>query len=328
MAYLVNQKFRQICSSAVLAPACLLTIACAGPPPSRVLHTTISSDGRMLATLEHAGTQEQILRVRNLDTDTQWRTVTVPQYTETIQFGLQGYELLLTHRNPATPLLNYLSKLDLSQPEPGLQSVYEAAHLAFPVEVLPGLVMVRTRIPPGPNTHRLSGYYWILVGPEQSMQIVGPETVLPYPAPNIVGSGFFWVEDKLIEHKATHPKLLKYALPGGVAPDKPSRKFDKNTYDISCDRRANRGLRTYISNLGESVKFIYDIEVFLGRERYRVPGVTGFSDAPSITPDGSAAVMSLAPSHEHPRHVVVMHFDPRQCAPRAVQHIYFDEASS
>jgi hypothetical protein len=312
----------------LLAPACLLTTACADPNKSHILHTTISSDGRMVAVLEDAGTNTQILRVRDLDTDTQWRTVAVPLYTGTIQFRLQGHELLLTHNNPAASPMEYLSKLDLDHPERGVELIYEAGNLAFPVEVVPGQVMVRTRLPTDPGTHRLSGYYWVLVGPGQQVQRVGPEKILPYSAPNIVGTGFFWVDRQIGESKAPHPKLLAYALPGGIVPEKPSEKFDKNTSDISCDRRANRCLRKYIANRGQAAKFIYAVEVFLGTERCPVPGVSGFGDRLSITPDGNAAVMSLAPSYDDSRHVVVMHFKPQQCAPISVRHIYFDKESS
>jgi hypothetical protein len=282
----------------------------------------------MVAVLEDAGTNTQILRIRNLDTDTQWRTVAVPLYTGTIQFSLQGHELLLTHNNPAASPMEYLSKLDLDHPERGVELIYEAGNLAFPVEVAPGQVMVRTRLPTDPGTHRLSGYYWVLVGPGEQVQRVGPEKILPYSAPNIVGTGFYWVDQQIGSDEDAHPRLLKYALPGGSAPDITSEQFDRNTSNIRCDRHANRCLRVYIANRGQAAKFIYDIEVFLGMERCHVPGVAGFSDRLSITPDGNTAVMSLAPSYDDSRHVVVMHFKAQQCAPISIRHIYFDKESS
>ena len=153
---------------AVLAVPLLLLSACSRYGSDKpVLHTTISADGKMVATLVHAGTEKQLLRVRNLDTDTQWRTIQAPPLTRSIRFGLQGHELLLTHARPTPPAHEYLSKLDLDQPDKGLQKIYEAEDLAFPVEVKPGQVMVRTRKPANPTTgERLLGdSYWILVGP-------------------------------------------------------------------------------------------------------------------------------------------------------------------
>lgn len=294
-----------------------------------VLHTTISADGQMVATLLNAGTDQQLLRVRNLNTDNSWRTVQAPPLTQTIRFGLQGHELLLTHGNPLVPAKAYLSKFDLDKPEMGLQKIYESeGGLAFPVEVTPGQVMVRMRDPdPTGKRYYLLGHHWILVGPGQQVQEVGPKTVLPYPAPNILGSGFFWIKDQMGEEKEAHPLVLSYSLPGGVAPVFSRERLEKNTFTVRCDQAAQRCLRKHITNRDQKriSSFIYDVDVIFGSANCKLPGVSGSHDEMSITPDGNAAVMSLASGHDKPRHVVVMHFNPQQCEAISVQHINFEE---
>ena len=296
------------------------------PKTGPVLHTTISSDGRMLATLMYAGTDAHLLRVRNLDTDTTWRHVTAPPWTQSIRFGLRGHELLLTHKTPGLPASDLLSRIDLDHPERGPQTIYSAPDLSFPVEVEPGKIMVRTHRPPPTAAAAISpgDFYWILVGPDQTAQPVGPQSMFPYAAPEIVGRGFFWTEDQIGLQQEDHPRLLRFALPGGDVPDISASHLEKNTFSIRCDRQARRCLRSYIANFGHSGPFVYDVEVILGEKRGPVVGVAGFGDPMSITPDGNAAIMSLALASGQPRHVVVMHFKPQQCEPVSVQHLYFD----
>lgn len=299
------------------------TLSACGKQEIPVLHTTISVDGQIVATLLHAGTDKQQLRVRNLGTANSWHTLQAPPLTQSIRFGLQGHELLLTHRRPTPPKFTYLSKLDLDQPDKAPQRIYEAYELAFPVEVSPGQVLVRTG-----DSHQQgsfsTGVYWIVVGPEKQIQKVGPKS-MPYAAPNIVGSGFFWMEDQIGINDEAHPKLHQFAFPGGKAPDIPAETFEKNTFDVICDRRADRCLRQYITNLRKGEPFIYDVEVMLGSERCQVRGVAGISDDVSITPDGKTSVMSLASAYGNPRHVVVMQFRSNQCEAISVQHFNFEE---
>lgn len=294
-----------------------------------LLHTTISADGQMVAALLNAGTAEQLLRVRNLGTDTRWRIVKAPPLTKTIRFGLQGHELLLTHRKPELPGKDNLSKLDLDQLEKGLQKIYESENgLAFPVEITPGQVMVRTRHSDSTsNRFFLSGYYWILISQGQQLQKVGPDPVLPYDAPNIVNNGFFWIEEQMDERKEAHPLVMSYPLPGGAAPVFSRERLEKNTFTVDCDRTAKRCLRTHITNRDQipHVAYIYDVDVLFGTTSCRLPGLSGSSDRVSLTPDGNAAVMSLAPEPDKPRHVVVMHFSPQQCEAISVKHINFEE---
>lgn len=290
------------------------------------LHTTISADGQMVATLLHAGTDKQLVRARNLNTDTRWHEVQAPPLTGTIRFGLTGHELLLTHTKAELPKKNYLSKLDLDKPENGLQRLYESeAELAFPVEVKPGQVMVRTRHPDGGKQQfYLSGFYWVLVGPGKQVQKVGPDPVLPYSAPNIVGDGFFWVEEQVDKRKDPHPQTLIYPLPNGHPPNIKRERFPKNTWSVECDTHFERCLREHITNHDTGGAFIYDVDTLLKNQRCAVNGLEGSSDGITVTPDGRAAVMSLALGN-NTRHVVVIRFNPQQCEPVSVQHIQFEE---
>jgi hypothetical protein len=90
---------------------------------------------------------------------------------------------------------------------------------------------------------------------------------------------------------------------------------------------AKRCLRWFISNLNEIPhgSYIYDVDVLFGATSCKLSGLSGSSDHVSLTPDGNAAVMSLASGPDKPRHVVVMHFDPQQCEAISVQHINFEE---
>ncbi len=311
-----------------LVGALLVLLAANGlANPSPVLHTTISADGDMVATLLNAGTDQQLLRVRNLRNDTSWRLVQAPPFTRTIRFANQGHDLLLTYRVPATKT-EVLARLNLDKPVGSLQKIYEASDLAFPIEVSPGQIMVRTRSksPSGDQSTRfyLSGYHWILVGPGQQVHQVGPNPVLPYPAPNIVGSGFFWIEEQMDEKKEPHPKVLSFALPGGVAPNIARERFEKNTWSVSCDREARRCLRRHITNFQRTGgDYLYNVDVLLDGIRCKLTGIAGSSDGVSITPDGNAAVMSLSPGFGKPRHVVVMRFKPKLCEALEIQHFDF-----
>lgn len=297
-----------------------------------LLQTTISADGQMIATLANTGTNQQILRVRSLGPDATWQTVPTPSETQTIRFGLRGHELLLTHRKPDLPSKDYLSKLDLDNLDKGLERIYETEDgLSYPVEVKPGQVMVRTRRPSAISIGRgaMTGHHWILHGPGQNVQDVGPQTVPPFDAPNIVGSGFFWTEEQLDPTKLAHPLVLSYPLPDGVAPKFVAEQMEKNTFTIDCDGAAKRCLRTYIANLNQKtdaayITYIYDVDVLFGAERCKLPGLSGSVGRVSLTPDGNSAVTSFAAEHDQPRHAVVLKFDSQQCEAISVQHLDFE----
>lgn len=297
------------------------------PPNTKpVLHTTISADGEMVATLLNAGTEQQLLRIRTLNSNSIWRTVAAPPFTQSIRFASEGHALLVTYRIPESNV-DVLARLNLEKPDAEIHKIYEAANLAFPVELSPGQILVRTRrqVAHSVGENRSPGYYWILIGPERHVQQVGPESLLPYPAPNIVGMGFFWTEDQVGKDKEPHPLVLSYPLPNGRAPTYPRERLAKNTWTIECDRAAKRCLREYIRNLDEIPRadYIYDVEVMFGAERCKLAGVSGFHDGISITPDGKAAVMALAPAYDKPRRVVIMRFNPQKCEASSVQLINF-----
>jgi len=330
MIWLLSTTHSKLSACIVLFAQIGLLSGCGAANSSPKLHTTISADGEMVATLLNAGTNQQILRIRNLKKDEDWRRVEAPPLTRTIRFAGQGHELLLTYTRPQAGVA-VLARLNLDQPNSNLEKIFELSNLAFPVEVSPGQVMVRTRSEPASDSKSkrfyLSGYHWILVGSGQQVQQVGPNPILPYPAPNIVGSGFFWTEEQIDGKKDAHPQVLAYPLPGGVAPDIPRERFEKNTWAVECDQKAIRCLRSYVTNRNQRPEgdFIYDVDVLFGSARCKLSGMAGFSDDISVTPDGNAAVMSLAPGYDKPRHVVVMRFTPKQCEAVSVQHIHFEK---
>ena len=296
-----------------------------------VLHTTISADGKMVVALANAGTERQLLRVRKIPMDSTWRTVPVPPFTQTVRFASEGHSLLMTYHQPQYNR-SVLARLDLDNPDSVPQKIFEAQHLAFPVEISPGRVMVRTRELPSTNDPSkrapIGGYHWIVIGPGQQVANVGPSWVLPYPAPNIVGNGFFWTEEQMDAKKQAHPLVMSYPLPGGSAPVFARDRLDKNTWSVACDQTATRCLRKYITNRDQkpAATYIYDVDVLFGNERCKLlQDLAGAQDEVSVTPDGNAAIMSLAKGHTQPRHVVVMRFQLRQCEPVSVQHLYFEE---
>ena len=293
------------------------------------MHTTISADGRMVAALWNAGTKAQVVCVRDLEKGTHWRSINSPPLSQSIRFASQGHDLLLTYSTPISNQ-NVLARLETDRPDAEVIKTHAAEHLAFLVEISPCRVMVRTRgrsDPNNPKSHVFSGYYWIVVGPNGRVEKVGPESILPYPAPNIVGDGFFWMEQQMDETLEAHPLVLPFALPGGSIPKIERSRFEKNTHNVACDRSANRCLRWYVANRYERpVKpYIYDVAISLGPANCKVPGVSGNSDGVSITPDGSAGVFALTTARGRPRHVVVLRFQPSICEATIVQHIAFEE---
>lgn len=309
----------------------LLVTGCGKPDypskPRPTLHTTISADGQMVATLVNAGTDKQRLRVMRLDKGEQWEEVKAPQRTQSIQFGLTGHQLLLTHYLSELKQ-DRLVKVDLDTQDKTLQTLYQYDDIAFPLEVSPGQVMFRTcpdKNKPGAHQCRMVGYRWQMVGPDGTTVQVGPNTIGGFSQPNVVGTGVFWIEDQMSYRKEPHPLIMAYPLPGGEAPVFPRERLEKNTAHVRCDRSGQRCLRKYISNYDAKggAQFIYDLEVLFGREQCKLVGVAGSADGVSITPDGKAAVMALGAGYEKPRHVVVMRFEPSKCQARAIQHFEF-----
>jgi hypothetical protein len=327
---------KNICSAlagAVLIGFAALLTACKPnyPPNAKpILHTTISADGHMVATLLNAGTDQQLLRVRNLRTDAAWRTVQAPRFTQSIQFGVRGHELLISYFKPDLKI-NALGRLNLDLPDSAVKVIYEGVDMAFPVEVSPGRVIVRTHHPPasGREEANMFSYYWLLLEDGKEPVRVGPEQMLGTAAPSIVGTGFFfwlnYLADNTAQEKNAHIKA--YPLPGGQAPQIDGGQFDESTTSLVCDHSGQRCLRQYISNKAQKLAapYIYDLDAFLGSVRCKLPYMAGWQDYISITPDGSAAVLSLATAYDKPRHVVVMHFNLHQCESTSVEHLYFGD---
>ena len=295
-----------------------------------VIHTTVSADGQMVAALWNAGTKEQVLCFRLLANDARWQSVKAPPLTRTIQFAVQGHDLLLTSAEPAMNR-DVLARLNIDKPGAEAVRIHVGGNLAFPVEISPGRIMVRTRVaaePKAANPSYLLGYRWIVVGPDGRIEKVGPDPIFPYSAPNIVGSGFFWVDARPGPlQPEQHPIFHSFALPGGVAPTMPRARFSKDTFNVRCDRSATRCLRNFISNLGQKPqgKFVYDIEVFFGPASCRLQGVSGRHSAISITPDGNTAVFAMEAINDKAPHVVAIKFNSQRCDPLSIQHFYLEE---
>ncbi len=278
------------------------------------LHSTISSDGKVIAILENAGTYEQKLSVRELTLGGKWRVIQAPELTRTIRFGLNPNELLITHTIDKENQKERLSKLDLSRPDSQPTILYEAGELAFPIEVKPGTILVRVGIP-----RRKYDVYWVLVGADQQAVKVGPDEILPFPAPSIVNGGFFWLEDRIGRDEGLHPLIHAYAFPWGRAPRIDPLTLDKNTTNLKCDYSGKRCLRTYISNLNAGTKFIYKIESLWQGQRCEVSNLQGSFGSVGITPDGLMAVVSIASAFDQPEYPTTIQFNNTQCEPVLVQ---------
>jgi hypothetical protein len=284
------------------------------------LHSTISSDGIFIAILENAGTDEQKLLVRELKPKGKWRAIQAPELIQTIHFGLNPNELLVTHVSNKENRTDRLSKIDLSRPDSQLTTLYEASDLAFPIEVKPGTVLVRIGIP-----NQKYRVYWALVGADKQAIKVGPDESLPFSAPSIVDGGFFWLEDRIGKDEGLHPLIHAYAFPWGKAPHIDSLTLDKSTTNLKCDYSGKRCLRTYIANLNVGTKFIYKIESIWQGQRCDVSNINGSIGSVGITPDGLMAVVSIASAFDQPEYPMTIQFSNTQCEPVAVKHFSFKE---
>lgn len=299
------------------------------------LYNTISSDGKLVATLERIGTAAPRLRIKWLDKDEPWQELPAPKFTNSIRFGLKGYELLMTHDLPDNLSMAQLTRWDVSDLNKESQTIYQAPYLAFPVEVKPGEILVRTCEPKGDGgqdrCQRGPGSYWILVKPGHEPIRVTPKGVLlVFDQPNVTDKGFFWVYRKPADPDPNpkYPELLAYSLPRGEAPRFDVTRVGANE-SVQCDRAVQRCLRIFVKGMHtidspHYRKFIYAPEILYGAQSCKIEGLSGYFDERSVTPDGLTAVMALAPTADQPRHVVVMRFKPGQCEPTSIQHIPFE----
>jgi hypothetical protein len=297
------------------------------------IEPTLSSDGKLLVVLFNSGQETPRLRIKRLDRDEPWFEVPAPKYTNSIRFGLTGYGLLLTHARPGPQGLSQLSRWDASQPATPSEILYEGTHVAFPVEIKSGQVIIRMcPQPPGGNACvRGSGTVQALVANGQATLIKETSGLL-YAQPNVVEGGFFWLEGAYFSKKrgdASRREITAFALPGSKVPEFDIARFDATSERLQCDHKANRCLLNYLTDERvNGTTFVYGFKVFDGPNTCLLPDVKGWQDKFSVTPDGRSAVMSLSRVSEEPRHVVVMRFTPGQCEPTSIQHISFEKEKS
>lgn len=265
-----------------------------------------------------AGTDEQILAVKTIQPDSNWIKLDAPQYTQTIQFASQGHDLLLTHKN-ITSHTDILMRWNLDTPNVPPKKIYEAHALAFPTEINPGQILLRSGRPfIGDKTRTHT--QWVLLDNENNETPIQGATDA-YGPPNIVGTGFFWVISKIGRNEDGHPKILSYPLPGGVAPIIPRERLDNLTTHLTCDKAGTRCLRDHV--LSPKGNYVYDVDVLYETQQCKINNVIGYPDRVSISPDGLTAVTSIAPASDEPRRIVVIRFDPMKCESKLVQYFNF-----
>ena len=321
--------------SVMLLTVCMGLTGCKPDYPRReklTLETTISADGLMVAALSNAGEEKPRLRINRLNDDKGWQDIPAPMFTNSVRFGLKGHKLLLTHLIPGEGITAQLTLWNLDDLNQQSQVIHQGNRLRHPIEVNSGEFMVQTCEPfkDATDCDNPFNFYWVFIDKHGAVKKVGPKSSWRR-APNIVGRGFFWIEDRvrLENQDAGHPGVLAYALPNGSAPQFDETRLSKSTSSLECDYKAKRCLRSYISNPERNGVFIgtfvYDVEIFHGSNACHPEGLAGWSDGKALTPSGDAGVMSLAAAYDKPRHVVVMQFKPQQCEPTTIQHLYFEE---
>jgi hypothetical protein len=320
----------------LLACVSLLLAACDVQKPkyplnaSPRLETTISSDGKLVATLARSGAEDPLLRIKWLDKDEPWQTLPAPMFTNSIRFGLKGYGLLLSHALPDDLTVGQLTRWDLGDLRKESEAIYQGPHLAFPVEVKPGEYLVRTCEPyrDQPDSCRRGGSTsWMLVSANHEPVTLTPNNRnITFSQPNVTDKGFFWVADHVKPPAPKSLELLAYALPDGEAPRFDLTRIpaaDPVSAHVDCDQSMQRCLHHYMAGYrpNSGGKFIWAPEVIFDSQVCKVEGVSGYLDTPTITPDGRTAVLAVAPAYDQPRHLVVLRFAPGQCEPVSIEHL-------
>lgn len=291
---------------------------------------TISSDGKLLAVLDRSGEDTPRLRLKWLDREEPWLELPAPKYTNSIRFGLTGYELLLTHARPGPAGASQLSRWDASNPSKPSEILYEGARVTFPVEVSPGQVLIRMCSAPvgDKDCKGNSSIWWALVEGGKATIVPGTRFQL-YSQPNIVEGGGFWLETEYQSEKRgnkEHREITAFALPGGKLPQFDTSHFDSKSANLKCDHKASRCLTQYLTDerINGSL-YVYGFKAFDGTNTCDLPALKGWHDKFSVTPDGRAAVISRSRVAAEPRHVVVLRFVLGKCEPESVQFYYFEE---
>ena len=331
-----GNRSRRGCLLLAMAAVVFLTAGCEKPDyPSKVtpsLYPTISSDGKMVVTIDDKGKNHPRLTIYRLgDGTVQAETVNAPPWTYGIRFGLQGHDLLVTHfvgDRWVSDLLKWnLDKL-LEPPE----QIFRALRVEFPLEISPGIYLVKTSKPSekDPGTSDIYSGYRRLISRKE---ILKSEIMSPtfYPSrtsawPNYVeGKGFFWMYGDKPKEPPFFPKI---AYPDGDGPDLAYLEsvYEKNTTSIKCDYHGKRCLRQFIAGKqADGASYDYDLEVLYGRQRcpLDMPELAGgWIDNYELTPDGNTAVVTLSDNAEAPLRGIVIRFKEGQSAPVSVQTLF------
>lgn len=341
MSQSLCQRWRGPWAYAIATAVAVLIAACGKPeypsskPPS--LQATISADGMMVAALDRTDTAAPTLFLFDLrfDDRIEARELPVPPFTNGIRFGLRGYELLLTHLI-GDRSVGDLVKWDLSEPRNPPKHVYRGVALNFPLELQPGMFLVRTCTPPedDPGTCMRWGVSWILVteNGEVDQAFAAKESAFWQSWPNYLsGAGVYWANERA--HRASPsappkdlPHFVKEVIPGGQEPDTSHlERLGEDARDFACDHASLRCLRVFIANWGQTRgdPYRYDVDVVFGDERCTVDnGDWSYIAGQSVTPDGRAAVLTVADEYAGPRRVVVLRFDDDQCGPIEMMTIF------
>lgn len=314
---------------AVLLSACNPTTGYQQGGGMPIVETTISADGEMIAALDRVAPHGYPrLRIKRLvPQEGEWEEIPISPHISSIRFGLTGKQLLLTEVIDET-LRSVLVTWDMERLDEPPTLLYVGHRLVFPIEFKPDHYLVRScnnERADWPCTQRVFSWQWEWIHNGQNIQVFNrndQDEPLLYGQPTVVGErGFFWFTN----YKGLRFIALSFR---DQQLEPPSITFDENTRNIKCDRKAERCLERFIQGMTEDRKFIYAFRVHYQGRICPVPGIAGFGDAFSLTPDGLAAVSANASSSHLPRTVVVMRFQPGQCAPIGVQFHPFEESRS
>jgi hypothetical protein len=229
-----------------------------------------------------------------------------------------------------------LLKWDLAEPSHPPEHIYRSIGTDYPLEVEPGLFMLKDCVSnkdePGQCLQR-GNRWWRLVTRNGLMDSFrNPSGITLYGWPNVVtGKGFFWINERAHRTSprsppAEFPLFLKLTYPDGSGPDTSHlESLGDETRGFACDYEARRCLRVFIANWWQKgpKSYVYDVDVVFDGTQCPIEwGGQGYIAGRSMTPDGRAAVLTVADSYAAPRRVVVLRFDEGQCAPIEVQTIF------
>jgi hypothetical protein len=304
--------------------ACLLAVlllwGCAGPGPdprTLRLETSISADGKRIATLANAGHKSSRVQVMYLDRSETWIDLPTPPWTLNIRFGLQGHRLLITHLDPET-YSSELSSIDVDEVGRGAglrSTIFKGDVLAYPIEVEEGRYLVRhCKFTP-------VACPWNLIRDGKLEREIHSKYSLQYSQPVVVeGTGFYWMSYKSNDAHRHDPDAIAFPFDesGVFQPLLPA--IDHQFDTVACDYIGTRCLQSFREK-AEPGPFLYNSKVLFNGTMCNLDGVAGWSDGASMSPDGRFGVKSLAGAFELPRHAVYFEFAPTICQPVVIKHL-------